>query len=87
MRRARTKSLIQVGALVEKSGLLETFSLPLGKDFQKDSELKLQVSALYKGFLVLNDIVAAGEAHIPTWSEQGLAALAQTKKEEKEMGG
>ncbi len=83
MRRARVKSLIEVGALVEKAGLLKTFDLPLGRDFQKDPELKMQVSALYKSLLFLNEMVASGEAHIPTWSEQGLAALAKTKKKKK----
>ncbi len=83
MRRARTKSLIQIGALAEKAGLLETFDLPVGSDFQKDLELKLQISALYKGFLVLNDMMASGEAHLELWGHQGLAALAETKKEKK----
>ncbi len=83
IRRARVKSLIQVGSLAEKAGLLETFDLPVGRDFQKDPELKLHISALFKGLLVLNEMVVTGEAHIPTWSEQGLAALAETKKEKK----
>lgn len=84
-RRARVKSLIQVGSLVEKAGLLKTFDLPVGRDFQKDPELKLQISALYKGFLTLNNI-ANSEAHLELWGHQGLAALAQTKKVEKESG-
>ena len=80
LRKARTKSLVQLGALVEKAGLLETFDLPLGSDFQRDPELKMQISALFKGFLVLNDMVTSGEAYIQLWSRQGLAALAETKK-------
>ncbi|OJW49634.1 MAG: hypothetical protein BGO67_03770 [Alphaproteobacteria bacterium 41-28] len=87
MRRARVKSLIQVGSLVEKSGLLKTFDLPVGRDFQKDGELKMQISALYKGFLVLNNIANSDEAHLQLWGHQGLAALAETKKAEKEMSG
>lgn len=87
MRRARVKSLIQVGSLVEKAGLLKTFDLPVGRDFQKDGELKMQISALYKGLLVLNEMVVSGEVHVPLWGHQGLAALAQTKKTEKEMSG
>jgi hypothetical protein len=86
MRRARTKSLIQIGALAEKAGLLETFDLPVGSDFQKDPELKLQIAALYKGLLILNDMVTSDEYHMPLWSEQGLAALAETKKEKKMSG-
>lgn len=80
MRKARTKSLIQIGALVEKAGLLETFDLPVGSDFQKDPQLKMQIAALYKGLLILNDIVASGEAHLPLWSHQGLIAFAETKR-------
>jgi hypothetical protein len=83
MRRARTKSLIQIGALVDKSGLLETFSLPVGSDFQKDAALKNEVGAFYKGLLILNEMVTSGEAHIPLWSHQGLTALAQDKKQKK----
>lgn len=85
-RRARVKSLIQVGSLAEKAGLLKTFDLPVGRDFQKDGELKLQISALYKGFLTLNNI-ANSEAHLELWGHQGLAALAQTKKVGNEMSG
>lgn len=84
MRRARTRSLILVGALVEKAGLLKTFNLPVGKDFQRDGELKMQIAALYKGFLTLNDI-ANSEAHLELWGHQGLAALAENKKVGKEM--
>ena len=87
MKRARARSLILVGALVEKAGLLKTFELPVGRDFQRDGELKMQISALYKGLLVLNEMVVSGEVHVPLWSHQGLAALAQTKKAEKEMSG
>ena len=83
MRRARTKSLIQVGALVDKAGLLETFSLPVGSDFQKDEALKNEVGAFYKGLLVLNDIANSDDCHMSLWSHQGLTALAQDKKQKK----
>jgi len=35
-RKARTRTLIQLGGLVEKSGLLEPLSITLGDDLQKD---------------------------------------------------
>lgn len=79
LRRARVRSLIQAGALVEKAGLLKTFSLPVGSDFQKSPELKDAIGALYKGLLVLNDMANSTDVHIPLWSQQGLAALAETK--------
>ena len=34
-RRARTRSLVQLGAMVAKAGLLETFEIPLGLDLQQ----------------------------------------------------
>ena len=53
-RRIRTRFLIQIGGLVEKSGLLETFGITLGEDIQKSSDMKEPVEALFKGLLVLN---------------------------------
>ena len=85
MRRARVKSLIQIGALCEKAGLLKTFDLPLGGDFQRDGELKMQIAALYKGFLVLNEMANSPDVNKQLWGYQGLAALAETKKVGKEM--
>ncbi len=84
-RRARVKSLIQIGSLAEKAGLLKTFDFPVGRDFQRDGELKMQIAALYQGFLVLSDIANSEDGHIQLWGYQGLAALSKTKKGEKEM--
>jgi hypothetical protein len=39
-RRERTRTLIQLGGLVQKSGLLEIFNLSLGQDLQKDVQQK-----------------------------------------------
>jgi hypothetical protein len=55
LRKARTRTLIQLGGLVEKAGLLETFEISLGLDLQKDPEIKEQVAALFKEFLILNE--------------------------------
>jgi hypothetical protein len=83
LRRKRTRSLIQLGGLVEKAGLLETFSLPLGADFQKDPEVKNSIAALFKGFLVLNEMVRSEEeVNLQLWAHQGLEALGQLKRAE-----
>ncbi|HUX79802.1 MAG TPA: conjugal transfer protein TraD [Alphaproteobacteria bacterium] len=79
-RRARTRSLIQLGGLVEKSGLLETFQISLGEDLQRDPETKEPVAALFKGLLVLNEIANSDEMHLSLWTSQGLEALASSKK-------
>lgn len=38
-RRARTRTLIQLGGLIEKSGLLDPLGLVIGADLQKDEEM------------------------------------------------
>jgi hypothetical protein len=74
-RRARTRSLVQLGGLIAKSGLLETFQLNLGDDFQRDPETKEPVAALFKGLLVLNEIAKSDDISLRLWVTQGLEAL------------
>ena len=81
-RKARTRSLIQVASLASKAGLLETFDIVLGEDLQKSPEMKEPVAALFKGFLVLNEMARSEEVHA-LWAAQGLEKLANSKKEEK----
>lgn len=38
-RRSRTRTLIQLGGLVEKSGLMDALKIELGQDLQKDPEV------------------------------------------------
>ncbi len=49
-RKARTRTLIQLGGLVEKSGLLEPLNIMLGDDLQKDYE-HLDSTAILTGAL------------------------------------
>ena len=77
LRRARTRSLIALGGLIKKSGLLETFQIELGLDLQKDPEMKEPVASLYKGLLVLKEMVESGEVSLQIWTVQGLEALAK----------
>lgn len=82
-RRARVRSLIQLGALIDKAGLLETFEITLGADLQRDPGMKEPISALFKGFLILNELAQSEDAHLPTWSQQGLQAFAQSKNRKR----
>ncbi len=82
-RKARTRSLIQVATLASKAGLLDTFGIILGEDLQKSPEMKEPVAALFKGFLVLNDLAKSDEVYLPLWVNQGLEELANSKKEGK----
>ena len=78
-RKARSRSLIQLGALVSTAGLVKTFGILLGKDLQRDPEMRDQIASLFKGLLVLNEMVESGEAHLPLWTQQGLEALRTIK--------
>lgn len=77
-RRARTKSLIQIGGLCEKAGLLETFGITVGSDLQKDLDMKIPVAAFFKELLDLNDL-SKENLHLDLLAQQGLAALAEMK--------
>lgn len=83
-RRARTRSLIQLGALMEKAGLLETFDITLGLDLQRDPHVKEQMGALFKGFLVLNELARSDDVYLPLWSQQGLATMAEMSQKKSQ---
>lgn len=79
-RRARTHSLVQLGALIETSGLLETFGIVLGTDLQKDPLMKYPTSSLFNGLLELNATAKSGDIHMRSYAEQGLEAFAKLKR-------
>jgi hypothetical protein len=79
LRRARTRSLITLGGLIKKSGLLETFHIELGRDMQKDPEMKEPVAALFKGLLLLKEMVKSSEVSLQLWTTQGLEELRKLK--------
>lgn len=71
-RRARTRSLIQLGGLLESAGTLEVFGIPLGVDLQKDATVKNNIAALFKGLLELNKIATSKDVDLNLWALQGL---------------
>jgi hypothetical protein len=75
-RRARTRSLIQLGGLLELAGTLDVFGIPLGVDLQKDVSVKNNIAALFKGLLELNEMVESSETvDLNLWALQGLDAF------------
>lgn len=75
-RKARTRTLIQVAALCDKAGLLDTFGITLGEDLQKSPQMKEPAAALFKGFLVLEEM-ARLEDVLSLWARQGLEELSK----------
>lgn len=79
IRRARTRTLIQIGGLVEKAGLINLFGIELGQDLQNDDEVLEEVAALMGAFLELRkscDIDAFQQQKI-LWTHEGKITLAQ----------
>lgn len=74
-RRARTRTLIQLGGLIEKAGLLQDFGIELGTDLQKDAEMQRPVAALFYGLLELRSIVRADDFSLALWALKGQKAL------------
>lgn len=70
-RRARTRSLIQLGGLIEKAGLLDEFGIELGADLQKDEDMKKPVSALLGALLEVKDMLKQEPAAIDLWALKG----------------
>lgn len=82
LRRTRTRSMIQIAGLLEKSGLLKTFQIKLGLDLQKDITMKEPIAALFKGLVTLNEMSQSADmVNLQLWTIQGLEMLARSKKE------
>ena len=76
-RKARTRTLIQLGGLVEKSGILEPLNISLGDDLQKDYE-HLESTAILTGALLELRGRFYGEeapAQKMIWCERGKGVL------------
>ncbi len=71
-RRARTRTLIQLGGLVEKSGLMDVLGLEMGQDLQKDPNLFSKVailSAIFNENTKIFTNISDGE--IANWIKSG----------------
>ena len=76
-RRARTRTLIQVGGLVEKAGLLQALGLEAGDDLQKDSEAFESAATLLGALLEASEALASpvAEAQKNIWNARGKEAF------------
>lgn len=66
-RKARTRTLIQLGGLVEKAGLFETLGLIPGADLQKDDAMQPIALGLLGALLELKSSVKNDEASMTLW--------------------
>ena len=70
-RRARTRTLIQLGGLFEKSGLMETFDVQVGDNIQENLEKKENVFAILGGLLELKEMMCNHDFHIDLLAQKG----------------
>lgn len=54
-KRAKTRAFIEVGKIVEETGILEVFGIDLGEELQKSPQMKEPVEALFKNLLALKE--------------------------------
>jgi len=78
-RKARTRTLIQLGGLVEKAGLLEFVELETGQDLQKDPETFEAAATLMGALLSLKESFLSEEAQAQKmlWASHGKRELAK----------
>ena len=74
-RRARNRCLIQLGGLLEHAGTLNIFNIPLSVDLQSDPTVKNNIAALFKSFLIINEMITSRELDLKVLALQGLDAF------------
>ena len=77
-RARRTKSLIQLGGLVVKSGLAEKLAIPIGEDLQKHH---LDKAAILLGFLIHNQSTLV-ESSMENFKEIGRQKLFESANQQ-----
>jgi len=77
LRKARTRTLIQLGGLVEKANLLEPLFLNLGQDLQKNPDCFEGAAVLMGAFAELRQVFEADDAEGQRvlWRERGKELL------------
>jgi len=66
-RKARTRTLIQLGGLVEKSGLFEEIGLIPGSDIQKDSEMQPLALSLLGALIEIKQDLESNRVSLEMW--------------------
>ncbi|WP_010304296.1 conjugal transfer protein TraD [Candidatus Odyssella thessalonicensis] len=66
-RKARTRTLIQLGGLIEKAGLFETLGIVPGSDLQKDPAMQSLALSLLGAFLEVKQTARSEEGVLNVW--------------------
>lgn len=76
LRQSRTRTLIQLGGLLEKAGLTDALQIEMGQDLQKDTDVFSKI-ALLMGLLeeTLKRLKHATPDEVTHWIQQGRSIL------------
>ena len=77
LRRARTRTLIQIGGLIEKSGFLEKIGIQLGDDLQNDETLFDKASILLGAVYELHSEILDHKQQLNIWRDRGKNLMQQ----------
>jgi len=77
LRKSRTRTLIQLGGLIEKTNLLEPLDLTLGDDLQKNESLFDNVAILAGALADIYPLLKNDREQKILWKEKGKKLLAQ----------
>jgi len=77
LRKAKTRTKIQLGGLIERSGILDDLNLTPGDDLQKDPDCHESVAILMGALCELRQTLHAddAQAQMILWGERGKEAL------------
>lgn len=78
LRKSRTRTLIQLGGLIEKASLLEPLNINLGDDLQKDETYFDSVAIFLGGLVELRETLTTDESQKKLWKEKGKMLLAKS---------
>ena len=77
LRKARTRTLIQLGGLIEKSGILPYLDITMGDDLQQDEHLKESVDILLGSLVDAKQSIIHDAAFKKLALKKGLVAWIQ----------
>ncbi|AIK96280.1 conjugal transfer protein TraD [Candidatus Odyssella acanthamoebae] len=78
-RKARTRTLIQLGGLIEKAGLFEVIGLIPGSDLQKDPLMQPLALSLLGAFLEIKQELQSDQISLEMWKLKAQEFLNKTQ--------
>ncbi|MCP4923139.1 MAG: conjugal transfer protein TraD [bacterium] len=76
LRRQRTRTLVQLGGLIQKAELLPHFNLKTGDDLQTNEALQENVAELFGALLEIKSMIRHKDHSTILWQQRGKEGLA-----------